>query len=172
VAFQPAAAAGISDVLVVRGSFLTLGADAVQAKRVVGQDEVVATGDFGLQPFNGLVLEFLNLAALDTNHVIVVIASIQLKNRIPAFEMVTNDQTGSFELSEDSIHCGESDFLAFRDETFKYLFRAQVSVRRFAVLQDFKYFESWERDFEARVTNVFSFQGFFSVRCFKLPYGV
>jgi len=47
---------------------------------MVGKGKILFFGDFGLKPFYGLILEFFDLAALDTNHMIVVIALIQLEN--------------------------------------------------------------------------------------------
>lgn len=47
---------------------------------MVGKGKILLFGDFGLKSFYGLILEFLDLAALDADHMIVVIALIELKN--------------------------------------------------------------------------------------------
>ena len=68
--------------------------------------------NFFLQSFDLGTHEFDDLARLDTNHVIVVFAVIELKNRVAAFKVVARDQAGRLELGEHAINRCQTSIVA------------------------------------------------------------
>lgn len=109
---------------------------------MIGKNEILVCGDFGLKPLYGFILELLDLAALDTDNMIMMMAQVQFKNRIATLEVMAHDQTGGFELCQNPIDRRQPDLLAFRDETFINLLRAKVTVCRFPVLKNLQNFEA------------------------------
>jgi hypothetical protein len=129
-------------------------------------------GYFLLEHFNGFVLKLLDPATLNAYEMVVMIPPIKLKNRVPALKVVADHEAGSFKLSEHAINGGKADFFALGYEMPKNFFRAQVAVMWFSSFENLKNFDAGKSDFQARVADVFAFQGVCSVRCFKLPYRV
>jgi hypothetical protein len=151
---------------------LALKANAVKAQGVIGECEMLVFGYFLLEHFNGFVLKLLDPATLNAYEVVVMIPPIKFKNRVPALKVVADHEAGSFKLSEHAINGGKADFFALGYEMPKNFFRAQVAVMWFSSFENLKNFDAGKSDFQARVADVFAFQGVCSVRCFKLPYRV
>lgn len=97
-------------------AFLAIYTDAVETERVIGQLETFRLCNFILAFFDDVIAEFFDSAAFDTDDVIMVLAAIQLENRIASLEMMTFDQSCSLELGQDPIYRGQTDFLAFAEQ--------------------------------------------------------
>jgi len=103
-------------------------------------DAVLALLDFGVE-------EFLDLAALQADQVIVVVAVIQLEHGLVAVEMVAHQQSGLLELREHAVHRGQTDILAFVSQQAVNLFRSHVAL--VALLEQIEDFQARQRGFEA-----------------------
>jgi hypothetical protein len=55
---------------------------------------------------------------------------------------MTHDQAGGFELGQNPINRGESDFFTLCDESVKNLLRAKVTIGRFTALENFQNLEA------------------------------
>jgi len=55
---------------------------------------------------------------------------------------MTHDQAGGFELSQNPINRGESDFFTMCDESVKNLLRAKVTIGGFTTFENFQDFEA------------------------------
>ena len=140
---------------------------------MIGQLEPLALSDLVLQTLDGLVLEFLNSAALHAHQMVVVVAPVQLKDGVATLEVVAHHQTGGFELGQNAIDRGQPDFFAFGEQLVEDLFRTQMARRIVAAaFENFQNFEAGEGDLEARVADVLAFQGDCSIQCVTRPYGV
>jgi hypothetical protein len=139
---------------------------------MIGECEMLLFGYFLLEHFNGFVLKFLDPATLNADKMVVMITPVKFKNRVPALKVVADHEAGSFKLSEHAINGGKADFFALGYEMPKNFFRAQVAVMWFSSFENLKNFDAGKSDFQARVADVFAFQGVCSVRCFRLPYRV
>lgn len=80
---------------------------------MIGQLKTETSGDFLLAPLDQLVAELFDLAALDAQYVIVMIAAVEFENGVAGFEVVPFDKTRGLELGQHAIHGREPDFLAF-----------------------------------------------------------
>lgn len=139
---------------------------------MIGECEMLLFGYFLLEHFNGFVLKFLDPATLNADKMVVMITPVKFKNRVPALKVVADHEAGSFKLSEHAINGGKADFFALGYEMPKNFFRTQVAVMWFSSFENLKNFDAGKSDFQARVADVFAFQGVCSVRCFKLSYRV
>lgn len=55
---------------------------------------------------------------------------------------MAHDQAGSFELSQNPINRGESNFFTMCDESVKNLLRAKVTICGLTTLENFQDFEA------------------------------
>jgi len=85
---------------------------AIKVQAVVGQRDIVTRGDLPLPLFDNVIGEFNDMAAIETNQVIVVMLAGKFKHRLAAFEMVAGYDTGIVELVEYPVHRGQADFLS------------------------------------------------------------
>lgn len=131
---------------------------------MIRQLKVSLLCDFFLKFLNDWVVEFFDSSALNANQMVVMVAAVELENRIGPFEVMTNDQSCGFELGQDAINRGQSDFLALADQGFENLFGTQVLGGR-RTLQDLKYLEAGQRDLEAGIPDIFAFQMSLPTHC-------
>ena len=75
-----------------------LGALGVEIERVILNGEAAFLGDSVLALLDFRVVKFLDTPAVDAHQVIVVLAAIDLENRLARFEEVAFEQAGLFEL--------------------------------------------------------------------------
>ena len=75
------------------------------------QHEAPLGGDFILAQFDAFIDEFIDLAATGADQVIVVLALVQLEDRLGNFKVVAFEQTGLFKLGQHPIHRGEADIV-------------------------------------------------------------
>lgn len=90
---------------------------------------------FVLAALDELVAEFFDSPALDAYDVIMMLAAVQLEDRVSAFEMMAFDQARRLELGQDSVNCGQADFFTLAEQRLVDFFRCQVSIRSATVLQ-------------------------------------
>lgn len=98
----------------------------------------VVVGDRLLQLLDFITVKFDHLAGFGTNHVVVVIAAIDLVHGRTVVEIVANNQPRGFELGEHPINRGNTHVLAGIDKRPVQVFRTHVPlVTAFQDLQDF-----------------------------------
>ncbi len=93
---------------------------------MVSELEVHSLSNLGLTLFNGFVLKFFDMAALDAHQVIMMIAAVQFEDRVAALKMVTHDQAGGLKLGQHPIDGRKPNLFTIRDEGFENFFRAEV----------------------------------------------
>jgi len=113
-------------------------------------DEFVAMlfGDLVLQPFNGLVEEFDDLAAFQTDHVIVMFLLGNLEQGVTTIEVMANDQASSFELSQYAVHGCQADILAGVQQCLVDVLGAEMSLHVPGLLEDLQDLDARKRDFQ------------------------
>jgi dihydroxyacetone kinase DhaKLM complex PTS-EIIA-like component DhaM len=90
-----------------------LDAVGVDLQRVVVDREAAFLGDAVLAFLDFGVEEFLDLAALQADQMVVVVALVEFEHRLVAVEMMADQQSGLLELGEHAINRGQPDILAF-----------------------------------------------------------
>ena len=65
--------------------------------------------DLGLQAFAVFVDKFDNVACLDADHVIVVVAIVEFEYLVATFKVMASDKTGCLKLGQDPIDSRKSD---------------------------------------------------------------
>jgi hypothetical protein len=104
-------------------------------------------GNFLLQALDLVVSEFDDIAGLDTHHVIVVFAFVDLEHGVTALEVVPGHQPRRFELGKHPVNGRQPDIFPGVEKFLVYVFGAQVSL--LAAFQDFENLESRQRYFQA-----------------------
>lgn len=77
---------------------LCLGAVRIYMKRVIMHRKAVFGSDFCLARLNSGIVELLDVAALQANDVIMVLALIEFEYRLSTFEIMAHQQAGMLEL--------------------------------------------------------------------------
>ena len=78
--------------------------------------ETELVGDVGLFLLDFRVAEFHDAVTLQTDEVVVVVATIEFKNRLARFEILFLQQAGLFELRQCPIDRGQPDVEPARDQ--------------------------------------------------------
>ena len=86
----------------------------------------VLGGDLALQLLDLAALELDDLAGVHVHHVVVVAATVQLVDRLAAFEVVLEHQSSRLELGQHAIDRRQSDLVAVLQQLPVDVFRAQV----------------------------------------------
>jgi hypothetical protein len=120
---------------------------------MIANGESQADGHFFLARLDGRIVELLDMAALQTNDVIVVIPLVQLEYRLATFEMVLHQQSGLLELGEHPVYRSQTHVLSYVEQLSVNVFRAQVAF--FAFFEQIQHLESWQGGFEACAFEVF-----------------
>ena len=118
------------------------------------QLETVPFRDFVLQALDFLADEFDHLATVNTDHVVVVLAVIELEDRMPIREIVPGYETGSLELGQDPVDGREADVLARLQQLLVNILRTHVP--RLRALEDLENLQARQRDLQAGLTEFFS----------------
>jgi hypothetical protein len=85
---------------------------------------------FALALFDRTVTELKYLSAANTNHMIVMPAMVDLKYRTTNFEVMTDNETGRFELGEHTVDRGKTYFLTHAQQPLVDILSRQVRVFR------------------------------------------
>ncbi len=133
---------------------------------MIGQREVLFSGYFALEHFYGFVLKLLDAPALHTDKMVVMIPAVEFKHGVTTFKMMANDESRRFKLREHTVDGGQANFFTFGDEVSENFFCAQVAIMHPSSLEDFENLNAWKGNFQARIADVFAFQGVCSVSVF------
>jgi hypothetical protein len=117
-------------------------ADTVKTERMVSQFEVHFGGNLGLAMFNDFVLEFFDVATLDANEVVMMIASVEFEDRVATLKMVSDDETGCFKLRQNPIDGRKPNLFTIGDEGLENFFRAQMLALSPTPFKDVKNLDS------------------------------
>ena len=123
-----------------------LDAVGVDLQRVVVDGEAAFLGDAGLAFFDFGVEELLDLAALQADQMIVVVALVEFEHRLVAVEVVAHQQPGLLELGEHAVDRGETDILAFVRQQPVHLLCGHVAL--VALLEQIEDFQARQRGLE------------------------
>lgn len=94
---------------------VVLGALRVEIKRVILDDKATLLGDGFLAFLDFRVVKLLDPATVDADEMVVMLAVVDLENRLAGFEKVTLKKASLFELGEDAIDRGQPDIHVFAD---------------------------------------------------------
>jgi hypothetical protein len=122
-------------------------------ERMLANRKTEFCGYFFLAGLDGRIVEFFDMAALQTNDVIVVIPLVQFEYRLASFEMVFHQQSGLLELGEHPVYRRQTHVLSAAQQLLVNVFRAQVAL--FAVFEQIQHLEPWQGGFEACAFEVF-----------------
>ena len=104
---------------------------------MLGQRETQFFRDGLLLPFNDIIIELLDSATIQTDHMVMVTPLIQFEHRLVTFERVSLDDTGRFEVSQDPIHRGKTDLFPRVKQRLIDIFGAHMKIgMRFQYLQN------------------------------------
>ena len=127
----------------------------VQHQRVFLDLVAVPGGDLRLQLLDLAALELDDLATVDVDHVVVVVAPIQLVYRLAGFEVVLQHQPGRLELREHPVHRCQPDVLAMLQQRPVDVLGGHVV--RLGLLQQLQDAHAWVGDFQAGLAKVVRF---------------
>ena len=105
-----------------------LDAVGVDLQRVIVDGEPPLLGDPVLAFLDFAVEEFLDLAALQADQMIVVVAQVEFEHGLVAVEVVANQQPGLLELGQHAVDGGEADILAFVGKQAIHLLGSHVPL--------------------------------------------
>jgi len=108
---------------------------------------------------DGLFDKLHDLAAPDTNQMVVMATTIELEDGLPAVEVVATYQPGPFELGQHPIHSGEADLLPVLQQCLVDILGAQMI--RVAGFEHVENLDPRQGDFEPRLLDLFIFQTVF-----------
>src|SRR3989344_115656 len=103
-------------------------AHAVEIQRVVVDMKTGLLGDLVLALFNRVVVKLEDLAALETHHVIVMTALVDLEDGAPALEVVPDHQARGLELGEHAVHRRQPDLFTHFQEFLVNLLGGHVRM--------------------------------------------
>src|SRR5690606_972604 len=107
----------------------------VQDQRVVLQLVAVPGGDLALQLLDLGALELDDLAGVQVDHVVVVVAAVQLVDGLAALEVVLDHQPGRLELGQHAVHGGQADLVALLQQAAVDRLGGQVVLGLFLLQQ-------------------------------------
>ena len=79
---------------------------------MIGNIVTLAVGDLGLLGFDDFIDKFLDLAAADTDDMVVMAFPVELEYRLTTLEMMARYQAGGLELGQNAVHRGKTDFFS------------------------------------------------------------
>ena len=115
--------------------------NAIEDKAVIFKFVAVFARDFFKAFGYGFVIELNDFTGFHTDEVIVMVAVVNFKDAVVAFEVVPFEDARLFELGENAVHGGEADVFIRFEQDFIHVFRAEVAiVVRSLAFHDFKDF--------------------------------
>ena len=97
---------------------------------MVADREAALLGDLVLSALDLGVEEFLDLAALHADQVVVMAAFVEFEDRLAGFEVVALEQAGLLELRQHAIDGGQADVHAFVHQRAVDVLGSQVALIR------------------------------------------
>jgi hypothetical protein len=105
---------------------------------VLGQFKPKALCDIALPLLDDLIVKFDDLAALQTDNMIVVATLIQFKDGLSSFEVVALDKTRQLELSQNPVDRGKANLLAGTQQVLVNILGCHMQVTmRLQHIEDF-----------------------------------
>ena len=83
-------------------------------------------GDFLLPALDFLVVELLDVPAVDSHHMIMVLHILSFEHGLARFEMMPLKQPSLLELGQCAIHRGQADVHVFAEQHAVYVVRCHV----------------------------------------------
>src|SRR5690606_37905218 len=100
----------------------------VERKRVVLERKAPGIRDLALQAFDIGVEELFDPAATQAHQVIVVIALVELEDRLAGLEIAALEQAGLLELGEYPVDGREADFVVLGEQLLEHVLGAHVAL--------------------------------------------
>ncbi len=116
---------------------------------VIGDDKTFSRRHLALTLFDGPVVKLKDLPTLNANHMIMVLAMVNLKHRTPTFEIVTDDKARSLELRQHAVDRRKTHFLPRLEQHAINILRAQVRI--FGILENAQNLQAGRRRLESRL---------------------
>ena len=120
---------------------------------MVAQSKAVFLGYRLLALFYDFIVKLLDSPAVNTNDVIMMQASFQLKNSLAAFEMVPRDKSCRFKLGKGPVNRGQPDFLTRLQQFAIDRFGRQMAVLN--ILQKLKHLKPRQGGFQTCILKMF-----------------
>ena len=102
--------------------------------RVIGDDKACSRRYLALTLFDGPVVKLKDLPTLNANHMIMMLAMVDLKHRTAAFEIVTYHKSRGLELRQHPVDSGKTHFLPALEQHAINILGSQVRI--FGILED------------------------------------
>ena len=129
----------------------------VQAQGVVGDLEPFGLGHRLLARFDFRVVELFHPAAVQANHVVMVLALVEFVNGLAALEMVAVQQPRLFKLQKHPIDRGQANVSTFVEQVPEDVFSRHVTLH--ATLENFEDFQAGACGLEAAALEVVDVHG-------------
>jgi hypothetical protein len=91
---------------------------------VIRQFEISLLCDAGLKFLDRFIVKLFDLAAMDTDQMVMVVAAIQFEDGISPLEVVSNDESCGLKLSEYPVNGRKANFFSLADQCLEDIFRA------------------------------------------------
>jgi hypothetical protein len=114
---------------------------------VIQQFESVLFGYILLQSLDFFANELDDIACFDADHMIVVIAVVQLEYRMATLEVVSCHEARRLKLRKDTIHSGKADIFTGLQQVLIKVLRTQMAL--LGTLENLENLQSGQSDFEA-----------------------
>src|SRR6185295_3166203 len=108
--------------------------------------------DLALQALDVVADEFGDLAGVDIDHVIVMLAALDLVDCLAALEIVLGDQTSGFKLGQHAVYGSQSDVVVMFEQAAINIFSSQMLAA--GSFQDFEYAHARVSDLKARLAQI------------------
>src|SRR3989338_7994121 len=118
---------GVSNSLSLIWALLS-GAIRIDMERVVVNGKAAFGGDLFLARLDGRIVKLLDMAALQANDVVMVLALIEFEHRLAALEVVARQQSGLLELRQYAVNRGQPHVIATGQQMLVHIFRAHVAL--------------------------------------------
>mgnify|MGYP006283987681 CR=1 FL=1 len=91
---------------------------------MIRQFEISLLCDAGLKFLDHFIVKLLDLSAMDTDQMVMMLAAIQFEDGISPLEVVSDNESCGLKLREYPIHGRKANFLTFADQCLEDIFRA------------------------------------------------
>lgn len=96
---------------------------------MIGNLVTLAIGDLGLLLFDDFIDKLFDLAAANTNDMVMMTFPVELEYSLTTLEMMTRYQAGGLELGQNTVYRGKTDFLPLITQCLVYILRTLVPDR-------------------------------------------
>lgn len=96
---------------------------------MIGNLVTLAIGNLGLLLFDDFIDKFFDLAAANTNDMVMMTFPVELEYSLTTLEMMTCYQAGGLELGQNTVYRGKTDFFTLVTQCLVYILRTLVPDR-------------------------------------------